>query len=159
MCLQCDGYSYEQAMLDLDLTIRVHGWSLISVTESQPWSYTIGLTESYGHPELMMIGVDQNMQSGAIRRIVEPIVKTGRVDTAELADAGIELVEVHGDHLRGDWFGTWANRYGGTPGAGSFLQVVPPSDWFCPCHQHSMPRFDRPGPIRHGNRAERRRRR
>ena len=124
-------------MLHLDLTIRVHGWSLVDVTESLPWSYTIGLTESYGHPELMMIGVELETQSAAIRRIVEPIARTGSVDAADLIDAGIELVEVHGNHLRGDWFGTWANRYG---------------------HPPSAPRFDRPGPIRQGNRAERRRR-
>lgn len=84
MCLQCDGYSYEQAMLHLDLTIRVHGWSLVDATESLPWSYTIGLTESYGHPELMMIGVELEAQSAAIRRIVEPIARTGSVDAADL---------------------------------------------------------------------------
>jgi hypothetical protein len=159
MCLQCDGYSFEQSMLALDLTIRTYGWRLTQVTDTMPWSYTIGLTESYDHPELMITGLELEMQSSVIRRIVGPIEKSGTIDQNALDDAGITLVEVHPNHLRSDWFGTWSNRYGHTPPAGTFLQIVPPSDWFCECHQHSMPHFELPGPIRFGNRASRRTRR
>lgn len=158
MCLQCDGYSYEQSMLALDLTIRTHGWALSQITDANPWSYTIGLTESYDHPELMITGLTLERQNSVIRHIVGPIETTGRIDEADLAAAGVTLVEVHANHLRGDWFATWSNRYGHVPPNGTFLQIVPPGDWFCDCHQHSMPHFELPGPIRFGNRADRRRR-
>ena len=158
MCLQCDGYSFEQSMLSLDLTIRTYGWQLHQITDDNPWSYTIGLLESYDHPELMITGLEFGMQNTVIRRIVGSIEKTGSVDHSLLADAGIELVEVHPNHLAGDWFGTWSNFYQRQPSPGSFLQIVPPSEWFCDCHQHSMPHFELPGPIHFGNRAHRRRR-
>ena len=137
-------------MLALDLTIRTYGWQLTQITDANPWSYTIGLTESYGHPELMIAGLTLGRQSTVIRRIVDPIERTGRIDAAELADVGITLVEVHPHHLRGDWFGTWSNRYGNAPPDGTFLQIVPPEEWFCDCHRHSVPRFDRAAPIRFG---------
>jgi len=158
MCLQCDGYSFEQSMLSLDLTIRTYGWQLNQITEAMPWSYTIGLGESYDHPELMITGLELEMQNSVIRRIVGPIEQTGRIDHDDLANAGVTLVEVHPDHLAGDWFGTWSNHYGHEPPDGTFLQIVPPSIWFCSCHQHSIPHFEQPGPIRMGNRASRRRR-
>ena len=51
MCLQCDGYSHEQSMLELDLLIQVHGWALVQVEgDVTSWSYTVGLTENYGIP-------------------------------------------------------------------------------------------------------------
>ena len=145
-------------MLSLDLTIRTYGWQLTQVTDTNPWSYTIGLTESYGHPELMIIGLELDLQNTVIRKIVDPIVETGSVDRRFLEREGVTLVEVHPNHLAGDWFGTWSNFYERTPPPGSFLQIMPPGDWFCECHQHSMPHFELPGPIRFGNRAERRRR-
>lgn len=164
MCLECDGYSFEQVMLDLDLTIRTFGWQLTQVSDpapisTLPWSYTIGLGESYDHAELMMIGVELGTQSMVIRRVVAMIEERGQIDHDELARLGLSLVEVHRNHLRDHWFGTWSRRYGEPPPDGTFLQIVPPSDWFCECHQHSVPRFDRPAPIRFGNRAERRRQR
>ena len=158
MCLQCDGYSFEQSMLSLDLTIRTYGWQLQQVTDTNPWSYTIGLLESYDHPELMVTGLRLEKQNIVIRKIVDSIAKTGCVDHAFLEKEGVTLVEVHPNHLAGDWFGTWSNFYERLPAPGSFLQIVPPSDWFCDCHAHSMPHFELPGPIRFGNRADRRRR-
>ena len=122
-------------MLSLDLTIRTYGWQLNQITDTNPWSYTIGLTESYGHPELMVCGLELDVQNTVIRKIVDPIVETGSVDHAFLESEGVTLVEVHPNHLAGDWFGTWSNFYERTPPPGSFLQIVPPGDWFCECHQ------------------------
>ena len=144
-------------MLALDLTIRTHGWALVQVTDTNPWSYTVGLLESHDHPELMITGLELDLQGSVIHRIVGSIEMTGSVDHPLLADSGIALVEVHPHHLVGDWFTTWANFYHRLPEPGAFLQVAPPSDWFCECHQHSIPRFDLPGPIGDGNRSDRRR--
>ena len=144
-------------MLSLDLTIRTFGWQLTQITDTNPWSYTIGLLESYDHPELMVTGLELELQNVVIRKIVDSIEKTGNVDHAFLEDEGFTLVEVHPNHLAGDWFGTWSNFYERIPTPGSFLQIVPPSDWFCDCHTHSMPHFELPDPIRFGNGADRRR--
>lgn len=146
-------------MLALDLTIRTYGWSLAQIDDGPlSWSYTIGLTENYDHPELTIIGLELEAQSAVIHEIVEMIEETGGIDDHELEALGIELVEVHPDHLFGDRFATWSNRYERVPPAGTFLQIIPPPSWFCECHRHSMPRFDLPDPNRTGNRAERRHR-
>jgi hypothetical protein len=87
------------------------GWQLNQVTDVDPWSYTIGLLESYDHPEVMVAGLRLEQQNTVIRTVVEPIVQTGRVDHAFLDREGVTLVEVHPDHLAGDWFGTWSNFY------------------------------------------------
>ena len=145
-------------MRSIDLTIRAYGWQLLQITDTNPWSYTIGLLESYDHPELMITGLGFDTQNMVIRKIVDAIEKTGSVDHAFLERERVTLVEVHPNHLAGDWFGTWSNLYQRLPPPGSFLQIVPPSDWFCECHQHSMPHFELPDPIRFGNRADRRRR-
>ena len=84
MCIHCDGYSHEQSLLALDLTIRTHGWALTQVTDTNPWSYTVGLLESYDHPELMITGLELDMQSPVLRRLVDAIEKTGSVDHALL---------------------------------------------------------------------------
>lgn len=144
-------------MLSLDLTIRAFGWQLLQITDTNPWSYTIGLLESYDHPELMVTGLELDLQKRMIRKIVDSIETNGSVDDAFLEREGVTLVEVHPNHLAGDWFGTWSNFYQRLPPPGSFLQIVPPSDWFCDCHQHAMPHFERPERIRYGNRADRRR--
>ena len=145
-------------MLALDLTIRTNGWNLTQVTDAMPWSSTIGLTESYDHPEPMITGHELELQNTVIRKVVAAIEATGSIDHAFLEREGVTLVEVHPNHLAGDWFGTWSNLYEHEPPDGTFLQIVPPSDWFCDCHQHSMPHFELPDPIRFGNRADRRRR-
>jgi hypothetical protein len=145
-------------MLSLDLTIRTYGWQLTQITGPNPWSYTIGLLESYDHPELMVTGLELDMQNTVIRKIVDSIKQTGHVDNAFLQSEGVTLVDVHPNHLAGDWFGTWSNFYQRIPTPGSFLQIVPPSDWFCDCHAHAMPHFELPDPIHIGNRADRRRR-
>lgn len=159
MCLQCDGYSYEQAMLELDLLIRVHGWALVQVEgDVTSWSYTIGLTENYGHPELTMAAVRLELQSAVIHRLVDDIVETGQLDLDLVAERELEIVEVHPLRFVQDWFGTWSNHYERPPTPGGFLQIVPPASWFCEDHASATPRLDRPGADPDGNRATRRRR-
>lgn len=170
MCLQCDGYSYEEAMQALDLRIRVHGWVLQQVVDDDAgitWSYTIGLVENYGHPELAMLDVKASEQNRVLRLLVDGIVRHGAISDAMVTLERLEVVDVHLDHLQSELFGTWGNRYGFLPPPGSFRQVLLPSSAFCACHADAVTRLDKPGPLppryasqeRRPNRAERRRRR
>ena len=147
-------------MLELDLLIQVHGWALVQVEgDVTSWSYTVGLTENYGHPELAMTTVRLELQSAVIHRLVDDIVETGHLDLHLVAERELELVEVHPTRFVQEWFGTWSNRYERPPAPGGFLQIVPPASWFCECHASATPRLDRPGHGPDGNRAPRRRRR
>jgi hypothetical protein len=150
-------------MQALDLQIRVHGWVLQQVAgEGEAWCYTIGLLEHYGHPELTLLDVDTAYQRDYIDEVVNGVVALGSLPTGLMRVRGLECVEVHQDHLVGELFGTWANRYGRFPRPGEMLQVLPPPGAFCECHTASIRRLDQPGTVpvarRTPNRAERRRR-
>jgi hypothetical protein len=166
MCLECDGYSHEEAMQALDLQITIYGWALMQIQgEGETWCYTIGLLENYGHPELTLLDVGIEYQRGYIDNLVEDIVEGGELSPLTMMELGVECVEVHDDHLRSDLFGKWAARHNRYPRPGEFLQVVPPRSAFCECHANAITRLDQPGPRpapqvpRLPNRAERRRQR
>jgi hypothetical protein len=148
-------------MQALDLQIAIYGWALVQVGEgSGCYCYTVGLVENYGHPELTILDVDVPFQRSYIDDLVGGLIAEGEVPIGLIRQLGVELVEVHADHLRGELFATWANRYGRFPASGEVLQVVPPAGAFCARHAHLIRRLDRPGstsPPRGPNRAERRR--
>lgn len=127
-----------------DMHIRVHGWSVAGVEEKRPWSYTIGLLESFGHPELVV--TDMELASAhALINVVGGVVRDGdgTPDPEALAALGVQLVEVLPKHLRSHWFGSWSQFYGELPRPGDFLQILPPPGMFCECHQRTYRRFDR----------------
>ena len=115
MCIMCDGSSYEEAMRSVDLSVRVHGWHLTAVEAPMPWCYTIGLTETFDHPELVVVDMEIVPEEHLIRWVVGMIERNGRLDDAELSRNGVEVVPVHERHLEGEWFGTWANHHGEVP--------------------------------------------
>ena len=150
-------------MQALDLHIRIHGWVLQQVQDvATAWCYTIGLIESYQHPELVLMDVDPELQRGLMTQLVEGIATSGGLTNELLSRLGVRCVQVHQDHLRSDLFASWANRYGRFPQPGEILQVLLPDDAYCECHTSAQRRLDRPGPLPSGprapNRAERRRR-
>jgi Domain of unknown function (DUF4262) len=157
MCLECDGYSFEQVMQVIDLDIRTYGWHHVLVEDAKPWSYTVGLRESFGHPELAVVDLELSAQVALVRWACESIEDSGSIDEFERSALGVEIVTVHDAHLRsGEWFGTWHAFYDEEPPPGSFLQVLPPPGWECEHHRGRSRRLDLPGAPPGGNRAQRR---
>lgn len=152
-------------MQALDLQIRVHGWVLVQVTGgSTAWCYTIGLLENFDHPELVLFDVDVQTQHRAMKPLVDLVTRHGELPAARLAALGLRCGEVHADHLGGDLFGAWANRYGEQPRPGDMIHVRLPQEAYCACHASTVRRLDLPGPLppppevpARLNRAERRR--
>lgn len=135
-------------MQALDLQITVHGWALVQVEgDGRAWCYTVGLVEHYGHPELTLMDVATEFQRQYVDELVESIQQRGTIAPWILVANGVELVEVHHDHVRSDLFGRWAGRYDRYPHPGEMLQIVPPSDAFCACHALQVTRLDQPGPL------------
>jgi hypothetical protein len=78
-----------------------------------PWCYTIGLTETFGHPELVMVEMKMAAEEELIRWAVGQIESDGSLAQAELAREGVKVVTVHDCHPEGgEWFGTWTNPLG-----------------------------------------------
>ena len=42
------------------------GWYVINVADEPPFSYSIGLFEHFGHPEIIMFGLDSKRSHGII---------------------------------------------------------------------------------------------
>ena len=165
MCLECNGYSYEEAMQALDLQITIDGFALMQVQgDGETWCYTIGLLENFGHPELALLDISISKQHKYMDKLVQSIIDNGELSPLAVLELGVECVEVHDNHLRSDLFGRWVARHLRFPRPGEFLQVVPPRSAFCDCHANAIRRLDRPGPLpplpqvwAPPNRAERRR--
>ena len=134
-------------MAAVDLHVRVHGWALIPVGDEsdarRPWAYTVGLTETFGHPDLIVTDIRRESAVELIRRAVGWI-DDGQLDPVELERAHVRAVQVHRAQLVRDWFAVWSRRAGRPPAPGEFLQLLPPPEWLCPCHRSGMTRLDRP---------------
>ena len=60
---------YEQSIID---NIREYGWHCTSVggdEDSPAFSYSIGLWESFGHPELVIFGLDTKLAHGMLSKV------------------------------------------------------------------------------------------
>lgn len=161
MCRICDGYSNEELARELDLAIGLHGFTRVGVEDpdGSGWTYTIGLTETCGHPDLICIEIEPDVQRALVAAVAAIVVDTGSPpDPGSLAELDVELVEVHPRHLRGDLVDRWTQRYRHKPDEGEFLQVLPGSSYFCACHAAVVRRLDDPRPfgVPGPNRAQRR---
>lgn len=126
MCLECDGYSHEQAMQALDLQIQVHGWAVVQVQADGPgwgWCYTIGLVEHFGHPELCIVDVDLQVGARTLNHLATQATNR-RLPLAQLRLPGVSIHEVHANHLWSDLFGKWSQRYEQPLMPGQMVQVV-----------------------------------
>jgi hypothetical protein len=48
----------EFLMQQVDDAVKEHGWYVTHVTADEQFSYTVGLVKNYHHPELLLIGLD-----------------------------------------------------------------------------------------------------
>ena len=56
MCVLCEGGSEEDLLRDEFMRIALDGFTVVLVESESPWAYTIGLTQSFDHPELVVTG-------------------------------------------------------------------------------------------------------
>jgi len=100
-------------------TVEKNGWQVNQIESdgyTPSFAYTIGLTKSYGHPELIILGLDVNLM-GELLNIAGDLVKNGKVlklDTLYddfLQDYNCKFINVHKDYFK-DYLGycTWFNK-------------------------------------------------
>lgn len=132
MCCMCDGWTLDEAQADLNHRKERFGWALQGVEGSRPWVYSIGLSERFGHPELVMAGVPIDAAMAVInalgRRIMagEDLVDGDRVQEGE---TGLEVGAVHPVHIANGLVGQWEEHYWRHPEVAplelALLQVMP----------------------------------
>ena len=81
MCLRCDGYSDEELDRQQDLAIRVNGYQYLHVyqpgssTGDGTWTYTVGLSENFGQPEFICIGIKPERQVSIVKALADTVVE------------------------------------------------------------------------------------
>ncbi len=147
MCMVCDGFSFEEIERQLDLSIQVNGFFIQQVGDSfdDPtlWSYTIGVNESWGHADFVVVDMPADLQRHVIAALIDDVVDFGevRAETRRLLD--LELVPVHRSHLAAGMVGMWEVRNGRDAEPGDFFQIVPGLKWYCTGHASIGRRLDR----------------
>ena len=162
MCDICNGISIEEQFEKIEDDIDEHGFSLMAVEagpDHPPWTYTIGLVERFGHPELSLLGVPLAVAYLATSRLAERVVAGKRIEPG--VDVFVDGVRVHvgrvGEGLwEGDMFAMWHRYYDVwaddvAPPSPSALELVP-------CGHDAAP-SSAPGPSRAKRRKQQRRRR
>ena len=170
MCDICDGVTHQQSMERIHENVVSGSWAIQGVegdAHQRSWAYTIGLTENFGHPELVIVDAELP-DSGHILNVIGDLIDAGdhlaAGDTFVDADGSIfELVAVHPSYLPHGLCAVWAAYYGWgriAPAPLDVLQVIrPPS---CYCEHHGADRLDLSVPggamtVAGPNRAARRR--
>lgn len=155
MCVLCDGTNEEDLLTGFRSRVTEFGFTMVSVGGSpSSWTYTIGLLENLGHPELVVTGLDPSSAYGIITGLVTRI-RAGEMFTGESEDTTHEGVPVRfGGVHRSQWahgrFAMWEAYYdafGGAPLDRAATQIMwpnehlvfPPDRDFCHEHRNCQP--------------------
>jgi hypothetical protein len=155
MCTICDGNSRDHYLSELDDIIRTHGWAIQGVKSDHPpdllWAYTVGLTKSYDHPELVLVGETTNLAFVTVNRVASLVRDGERLAAGDhIAIAGlgeIALGAVHPAHVERGLLAMWSNYHSvvGPPVSGpDVLQVILPDEQCCAIHQRRVPLLAHP---------------
>ena len=135
----------EKFMAKMKADIQKFGWHCLSVfptqdEEGEIFTYTVGLTETFGHPEIMIFGLNKDTAHGILTDCVE-IIRSGNVflsdeEYSNVIGGGFKVVfkQVKPECLS-EYFGMAGRYYGG----GDFSGLV----MFWPNKNHRFP-WDEP---------------
>lgn len=121
MCVICDGATEDELLFDLHGKIERYGWTGVAVEaghDNPGWAYTIGLSDHFEHPELVVVGLPPPDAYWMLGHVARYVRDGGCVEVGErilLARAGIDVVvgDVHPDQWdEHDTFNQWLNYYG-----------------------------------------------
>ncbi len=119
MCLICDGFSEDEIHFRTFGHIEKYGCSIVAVeadTPSRSWAYSIGLSASFGHPELAVVGLRDRI-AGRLIRAATDLIRDGRrlcVGESIVAPSRLRyrVGEVHPDHYNEmNTFASWMQYF------------------------------------------------
>ena len=83
----------DEAELRVRSDVDTYGWHVAKIggdDRAPPWAFTIGLEQSFGHPEVLVFGMELELLHALLNQIGE-LVKHGRsFDPGERADGLLE---------------------------------------------------------------------
>lgn len=155
MCLECDGWTDDEIYDHYDELIATYGWMVQHIgggaIDEPPWSYTIGLSAGFDHPELVVVGLSPERAIGILNDLSRRVANGGLFVPGSLAEnaAGtLEVVfaEVHPLQWETPVFTMWRHYYGSRGRAPDqrALQVVLPVEMVGPRARRWQPCLDDP---------------
>ena len=141
---------YERKLLE---NVKQHGWQCTSVGagDGTPcFSYTIGLYQTYGYPELLLVGLPTNIAHGVLATVASAACSNKPLNISEPTDALLEgysyvFVRVP-EQLYGEYVlsATWYYEGNDFP----LYQLVWPSvDGYFPWHEHADAKYRSSQPV------------
>jgi len=131
--MRCDGYSLEEFRRHVDLTIRVNGYLIQQVADDpEEWTYTVGVAESWGHPDLLIVDGPLEVQSRLVAELISDVRDHGEIRPELLDNLDLHLVPVHESHFASGIVGIWEDRQSRPATTGDFLQIQLGPVWLGP---------------------------
>lgn len=116
----------------VDSIIKKAGFAFLSIAQdgkTPPFSYTVGITETYGCPELMIFGVGQNVADAVFNGLATRIKNGERFNDGDVASQLLNMpvaIKAVSKELAGPFALNVASRYKGTKHVPNFQQIVYP---------------------------------
>src|SRR3546814_15805827 len=114
MCAICDGATYDEMLAGLHGVVQRFGWAVQGVEASTPWTYTIGLTERFGHPELVLAGIDISLAMNILNALADRVAGGEQLrpggPNVTVGETELRLGSVHPVHLASGLVGRSAQR-------------------------------------------------
>jgi hypothetical protein len=151
-----DDHRITEQRAEITRCIEGVGWAVQPVEAPPPmlsWAHTIGLTATFGHPELLVVGapVDEAriVLHALARGVCEgTVLRPGHAAFVIDLAYDVGLVDIHPEHLAGGLVAAWFDYYDALerprPAPFGVLQVVIPDADHCHVHQLSQPLLDDP---------------
>jgi hypothetical protein len=129
-----------------DSQIASNGWISLSMDLDDlfPIAHTMGLIESYDHPEFFTFGFDPEMCGHIFSAFSGAVQSRGSIPAGLLIDLGLELIPMHPSWLESNALAAWASYYERPPVAGEVLQIKPGPTWQFGNLADWIPRLDQP---------------
>lgn len=128
--MECNGVDWNNIEQHIDLVIQIHGFIAQQVSGGkQLWTYTVGMSESWGHPELLCAGLTRDAQATLVGMLADDIEEFGGVRPATLDSLDIALVPIDERQFRNGLVASWEARYQRSAATGDFLRIVPGPSW------------------------------
>lgn len=131
MCQLCDGYSEAQVIDGHLERIDTKGWTGVGVEAPIPWVYTVGLSWSLDHPELVISHPSMRKLGDLLGHLTDEITSGRQFGTTSLletpSEGTVRFGSVHARNRCGEWFAWWptiAAAAGETPHLRSAIQPI-----------------------------------
>ena len=87
---RCEFFSVENVVAECRRKVAEHGWMAMGIFGSAPYSYTVGMWQTWAHPELVIAGIDPAIAKGLLDNAVTLVEQgqdlTDGIDRDEIAE-------------------------------------------------------------------------